>query len=62
MVSVGTTVTWTNKDSVTHTVKFSDKDQTIASGQSFTRTFDKPGEFTYICGIHTSMKGTIVVK
>lgn len=62
MVSVGTTVTWTNKDATTHTVKFPDKDQTIATGQSFTRKFDKPGEYTYICGIHTSMKGTIVVK
>jgi outer membrane protein OmpA-like peptidoglycan-associated protein/plastocyanin len=62
IVAVGTTVTWTNKDAVTHTVKFPDKDQTIATGQSFTRTFGKPGEYTYICGIHTSMKGTIVVQ
>jgi OOP family OmpA-OmpF porin len=62
MISVGTTVTWTNKDQMTHTVKFPDGDHTIATGQSFTRTFSKPGEYTYICGIHTSMKGTIIVK
>lgn len=62
MVSVGTTVTWTNKDPTTHTVKFPDKDHTIATGESFSRTFNKPGQYTYICGIHTSMKGTIVVN
>ena len=62
VVAVGTTVTWTNKDSTTHTVKFPDKDHTIATGESFSRTFDKPGSYTYICGIHSSMKGTIVVN
>ena len=62
VVPVGTTVTWTNKDQVTHTVKFPEKDQTIAFGQSFTRTFSKPGVYTYLCGIHASMKGTIMVK
>lgn len=62
VVSPGTTVTWTNKDQTTHTVKFPEQDQTIAFGQSFTRTFTKPGEYTYLCGIHTSMKGTIIVK
>jgi outer membrane protein OmpA-like peptidoglycan-associated protein/plastocyanin len=61
-VTAGTTVTWTNKDPVTHTVKFDDKDQTIATGASFTRTFTTAGTFSYICGIHTSMKGTVVVK
>lgn len=62
MVATGTTITWTNKDPVTHTVKFADGNQTIATGQSFSRTFDKAGTYTYICGIHTSMKGTIIVN
>ena len=62
MVSAGTTVTWTNKDQTTHTVKFPEKDQTISYGQSFTRTFSKPGEYVYQCGIHASMQGKIIVK
>lgn len=62
VVAAGTTVTWTNKDQTRHTVKFPDKDQTIAFGESFSRTFAKPGEYVYQCGIHASMKGTIVVK
>jgi OOP family OmpA-OmpF porin len=62
LVSPGTTVTWTNQDQVIHTVKFPDREHTIANGQSFSRTFDKPGEYVYQCGIHTSMKGKVVVK
>ncbi len=62
VVSTGTTVTWTNKDQVTHTVKFPEKDQTISYGQSFSRTFSKPGEYVYQCGIHASMQGKIIVR
>ena len=62
VVAPGTTVTWTNKDNVTHTVKFTDQNQTIASGQSFSKTFSSPGEYRYQCGIHPSMQGKIVVQ
>src|SRR5207253_4364449 len=43
-VAPGTTVTWTNKDNVFHTVKFSDQTSaSLATGASFSRTFSQPG-------------------
>lgn len=61
-VASGTTVTWTNKDQAIHTVKFLGQDHTIASGESFSKTFNKPGEYVYQCGIHAAMKGKVVVN
>ncbi len=65
-VKVGTTVTWTNKDSATHTVVWQDGSQGSGSlkagGAPYARTFDTPGTFAYACGIHPSMTGTIVVE
>ena len=61
-VAPGTTVTWTNKDNVFHSIKFADQTSaSIASGASFSRTFSQPGEFAYQCGIHATMIGKIVV-
>ncbi len=58
-------VTWTNQDSAGHTVvgdnnEFESGD--LAKGASFSFRFDKTGTYTYICGIHPSMKGTVVVE
>jgi plastocyanin len=61
--SVGTTVTWTNKDSVTHTVT-DDKgafNHSVPPGQTFKFTFTKAGTYTYHCSIHPSMRATVVV-
>ena len=63
-VAAGSTVTWTNQDSFTHTTTGKDGvwDSTdLPTGQSFSFTFDTAGTFTYICNIHPSMAGTIVV-
>ena len=65
-VSVGTTVTWTNEDSTTHTVT-SDSGSELASeqlsnGQSYTHTFNTAGTYDYHCSIHTTMKGKIIVE
>ena len=35
--------------------------QNIGQGATFAYTFDKPGDFTYVCGIHPQMTGTITV-
>ncbi len=65
-VAPGSTVTVTNKDSVTHTLtasggQFDTGD--IGAGQTKTFTAPmKPGTYTYICNIHQYMKGTIVVS
>jgi len=65
-VKVGTTVTWTNTDSATHTVTWADGSPASGSltvgGTAYTRTFDSPGTFAYACGIHPAMKGTVVVE
>ncbi|MGA9397225.1 MAG: cupredoxin family copper-binding protein [Anaerolineaceae bacterium] len=64
MVKVGTTVTWTNKDSATHNIKADDgsfESGPINQGESFTFQFNTPGTFPYICTVHPSMQGTITV-
>jgi plastocyanin len=64
-VKIGDTVTFTNNDSVAHTVT-SDTGTfdsgTIEPGKSYTKTFDTAGTFAYHCTIHPSMKAKIEVK
>ena len=64
-VKVGTTVTWINKDSVTHDV-VSDtgvfNSGNLTNGMSYNYTFNQNGSFPYHCAIHPSMTGTIVVS
>jgi plastocyanin len=63
-VTIGSTITWTNADGFAHSVVASDatfESERLATGASFTHTFDAAGSFTYICGIHPSMTGTVVV-
>ncbi len=65
-VAAGTTVTWTNEDTVAHTVQdegelFPESDD-LAKGQTFSFTYETPGSYPYICGIHPYMKGTVTVS
>ena len=65
-VAPGTKVTWTNKDSATHTVQdLSELDRPISpdllEGYSFSITYEKPGSYPYNCGRHPFMTGTIKV-
>ncbi|HZR35580.1 MAG TPA: OmpA family protein [Nevskia sp.] len=63
-VPAGSTVTWTNQDMDTpHTVKFADgMSGTLKQGASYSKTFRTPGTYTYQCGVHPYMKGTVIVK
>lgn len=64
-VAVGTTVTWTNADSTSHTATADDgsfDSKSIAAGATFSQTFDTAGTFAYHCSIHPNMTGTIEVK
>jgi predicted lipoprotein with Yx(FWY)xxD motif len=64
-VAVGTTVTWTNRDSVAHTVTGDQGEFDsghLDPGKTFSFTFSQPGTFAYHCTIHPQMKATIVVK
>lgn len=64
-VPAGATVIWKNLDGEPHTV-VSDAGLFRSGGldqnDSFTFTFDKPGTYRFICSIHPTMMGTIVVK
>jgi plastocyanin len=64
-VSTGTTVAWTNDDSVPHTVTSTDGafDSGIFDpGGSFAFTFNEPGSFPYVCQLHPRMQGTITAE
>jgi len=64
-ISPGSTVTWMNTDSTSHT-STSDvalwESGTLTPGRQFSFTFRTPGTFTYHCSIHPGMVGTIVVR
>ncbi len=64
-VPVGTTVTWTNVDSVAHTATSDDgafNSGNLNPGQGYSYQFEKAGTFHYTCSYHPGMKGTIVVE
>ncbi len=64
------TVTWTNNDSVPHTVTSLNMtggapvfdSGNLNAGQSFTFNFTQPGTYQYKCNYHAWMMATIVVK
>jgi plastocyanin len=64
-VAVGTTVTWMNTDSVSHT---STSNATgwnsgiVGPGGQFSFAFQAAGSFQYHCAIHPGMVGTVVVR
>jgi plastocyanin len=64
-VTVGTSVTWTNTDSTSHT-STSDgtgwNSGTLAPGGRFSFVFQTTGTFKYHCSIHPGMVGTVVVR
>ena len=63
-IPVGTTVEWINNDSFAHSVVANDQSfmsERLEPGDTFTFTFTAAGEFAYLCGIHPSMMGSIVV-
>lgn len=64
-VATGDTVVWTNKDPFPHTVtaeNHSFNSGEIASDHSWKFKARKKGSFSYICTLHPTMKGTLVVK
>jgi plastocyanin len=64
-VKPGTTVTWTNGDDIPHTVVSKDgvfKSKVLDTGDKFSYTFAKPGQFGYFCSIHPHMTGMVIVK
>jgi plastocyanin len=65
IVSPGTRIIWTNRDSDPHTVDSATNiwsSEALDTDSSFSRTFKKDGTFPYYCSIHPFMKATIIVK
>jgi len=64
-VPEGTTVTWTNKDDIPHTVVQSEekfKSKALDTDDSFSYTFTQPGTYEYFCSLHPKMTAKIVVE
>lgn len=63
-VHAGGTVTWTNRDEEPHTVAATDgsfHSPGMGTGATYSHTFPTAGTFDYVCSIHPSMHGTVVV-
>jgi plastocyanin len=64
-VNVGDTVIWKNQDPFPHTAT-SEKNgfdsKTIPASRTWKFVAKKPGTFPYLCTLHETMKGTLVVK
>jgi plastocyanin len=64
-VAAGTTVTWTNRDDIPHTVVSDDKvfkSKVMDTDEKFSFTFAKPGTYSYFCSVHPKMTGKVVVQ
>ncbi len=66
-VKVGTTVTWTNKDSDRHDITPDNEtdefkaSKLLSKGQSYSVTFKTPGTYSYFCSPHPYMKAAVEV-
>jgi plastocyanin len=62
-VNKGDMVAWINNDSSTHQLKSKAfNSPNMMQGETFTFTFEETGTFNYLCTIHPSMTGEIIVK
>jgi len=64
-VPVGTTVSWTNRDDIPHTVVSTDgvfKSKVLDTDEKFSFTFSKAGTYPYFCSIHPKMTGKVLVQ
>jgi plastocyanin len=65
-VSAGTTVTWTNKDAVSHTVTSNTGGElnsgTLGTNGVYTHMFATAGSYPYHCVVHPSMTATVIVN
>jgi amicyanin len=64
-IAAGTTVTWTNRDDIPHTVVSSTgefKSKVLDTDEKFSFTFAKAGTYEYFCSVHPKMTGKVIVQ
>ena len=62
-IKAGTPVEWVNDDSVPHRIEFENfASRNLNKLDAFDHKFETKGTYDYVCGIHPSMKGMIVVE
>jgi plastocyanin len=65
VVKAGQSISWTNVDDSPHQVTVQGESTlrtpVVLKGQSTSLTFEYPGTYGYICGLHPAMKGQIEV-
>jgi len=64
VIKAGQTVTWTNDDNFTHTVRVDGQDDhKVSRGKSVSIAFDRAGTYHYVCTLHSrDMDGEVVVR
>ena len=65
-VKPGAKVTWRNGDTAVHSIKDTSPlatpiSQDLGKDATFSITYALPGSYSYICGIHQYMTGTVTV-
>lgn len=64
-VPKGATVTWVNRDDIPHSIVLQALDfhsHPMDTDGTVSLTFDQPGHYDYVCGLHPFMKGQIIVQ
>jgi plastocyanin len=63
-IDAGETVTWTNDDNFTHTVRVDgQEDHEVDRGASVSIAFAQPGTYHYVCTLHRrDMDGEVIVR
>jgi plastocyanin len=66
-IQAGDTVRWVNTEKRGyHTVWFQaegmDESEPMFPGETWQRTFDKPGNHDYVCGPHPDMRARVIVE
>ena len=64
-VAANTTITWTNKDAVAHTVTSTSAlfdSGSIGTNGTYSHTFATAGTFSYYCKVHPTMTASVTVN
>jgi plastocyanin len=64
-VTAGTTVTFVNRDDIPHLVAANEgafRSKALDTGDAFSFTFEKAGQYGYFCALHPHMVGKVVVE